>query len=144
MARRRLWLGSVLAPPAAVVACWAGAMVAVALGYGRAPGDAAGLTVAGAGHALFFFLFFGVPVAYAGSIVAVLGYALLRRGGWLTVRGVVGGGALLGAGLVPLAWALLWGHADGFAAVLGVFAGAAAGLTFWSVALRETAQRADV
>ena len=65
---------------------------------------------AGAGHALFFVSFFGIPIAYIVAVcVGVPTYVLLEKFGRLTWASVTLVATFGGALAFPLLWTRLWG-----------------------------------
>jgi hypothetical protein len=130
-------LAALVAPLAAVLVVWLGVFLGVQALDGVTPPPGA------AGHTLFFFLFFGAPVAYGlTALVAWPTYGALRRRRWRPHLGpIIIGAGLLGAVALPLVWALFWGSLErlGFLSSLGAVAGVAAGALFWFIGLRGAA-----
>ena len=128
----RVSLAAIVSPPAAMLGFWAAQLGAFLL----TPGPAGPGAVE---HTLFFFMFFGVPIAYLGAgLLALPAYQLLRRRNALRPTVVV-----LISGLLGAVWAMLvLGFVDritigellGIAAV-GTAGGVAGGATFVLVAL---------
>lgn len=131
------WL---LAPVVSVLTTWAATYAVVALA------DKTSLPSGAAGHTLFFFLFFGVPLAYG---TAALGawpiYAALRRRSRLGPISVVTCAAVLGGIAVPVAMAAFFGlgpTSDLLPEIaVGLVAGSTGGATFWAVGLAGLARR---
>lgn len=64
-------------------------------------------------HGIFFFFWFGWPLALViTAAVAVPAFHFLRRRGWLTAGRVLMIGTVAGGIIIPLVWAALWGISD--------------------------------
>ena len=130
----RVLLAFIVAPLVTVLAL-TGALSALLLITGtRLP------SLAQAEHASFFFAMFGLPVAYAVTLV-VGGplFLLWRRRSDLRRRSVIAVTVLLGAITMPVVWHYVWGDALDWSIVLvGAFMGLAAGATFATIALRRS------
>lgn len=126
----RQGLAAVLAPPVGVLVFWLGGYLAASRQFGRLPDGAAG-------HTLFFFLFFGAPLAYAAAaLVGVPVYRFLRARNSLTAPAAIVTGAVAGALLATLVVGMSGGlqRSDTAfmlaVAVLGAVSGSAAAGTF--------------
>ena len=102
--------------------------------------DGIGASVGGAARALFFFLFFGWPVAF--GVVLVAGPLGLRVAAAraqpisATVIGLVAG--LFGFIAWPLVWRAFWGNWGGtlHVGIMGALAGLLGGVSYWRL-IRE-------
>jgi hypothetical protein len=133
----RLLLASILAPPAAVFAAWAGFVGTSAVALlprGQPIADVA----SGGLFLLGFFIAFGLPLALVASVLAGPAYFYLQDTGRLSRRNVMVMTAALGGVSVVVIWSLMFGFRFGLTQLpSGVLAGAVGGFVFWAVGLRR-------
>lgn len=135
---RRVWIAFIVAPIVTVLTLTGCAMVGLV-----ADGQPVRSTIDGAGHATFFFAFFGLPIAY--TVELCVGFPLYQR--WkerpgLRRRSVVAVSSVVGAGVMPLVWAGIWGSGlEWQLFLIGAFMGFAAGGTFVAIAFRSSISR---
>jgi hypothetical protein len=102
----------------------------VSLGWNKIPEGSLG-------HSLFFFFFFGWPLAMAGTLaLCAVSRALLgEKGRFISFRAVLLSSAFLGAGGASLVWAIFWNDTKGIGQVgaIGFVAGLIAGTLLWAV-----------
>lgn len=127
------------APPAAMLAFWIGAVILTRVAEDRP------LPSGALGHTLFFFMFFGVPLVYAGAgVLGYPAYLALRHAGQLRRGPVVLLAALLGAsfalGVLALDGTFGSTLEVGAIAILGAVSGGVGGTVFSLIAFRRSHQ----
>lgn len=101
---RRPVVAAIVAPPIAMLVFWAGSFASATMYLPETR------SVVAAGHSLFFFLFFGIPLSYLGAyLLALPAYLTLSRYGRLTRGAVVTSAMGLGAVWAPIAAGLMLG-----------------------------------
>jgi hypothetical protein len=130
----RTFIAFAVAPLAGVLVAWAGvyAMATHLLHIRPAIGAAP--------HTLFFFVFFGSPVAYLiAALVGVPAVRALRRRQRLQLVPLATAGTVAGAAVFTAAWATFWGGLAGDEwvpfLVIGALAGSSASAVFWGIGL---------